>query len=172
MMVTDAILAIIALSLVGLAFRRAGGTYLAVRGHMLVACPEGAQHAAVQLAAAGAALGALFGKPALRLRDCSRWHEQSRGREDCGQACVKQIQAAPKECLVRTILAKWYRGKACVCCGGPVGEFRWRQHKPCLMSPELRILEWRDIQPERIPRLLETCSPVCWNCLVAETHTW
>jgi len=51
-------------------------------------------------------------------------------------------------------------------------EIHWMQHKPCLMSPDLRIFEWKDIQPEKIPRVLETHGPVCWNCFVAETRTW
>ena len=47
----------------------------------------------------------------------------------------------------------------------------WWQHKPSLASPELRILEWKDIQPETIPSVLQTHLPVRWNCYVAETHT-
>ena len=46
----------------------------------------------------------------------------------------------------------------------------WR-HKPCVMSPELRLCEWKDIRAEDIPKVLATHTPVCWQCLVAETHT-
>ena len=79
---------------------------------------------------------------------------------------------APEECLIRQVLAKWYKGKSCSSCGKPFEEIGWGQHKPCLMSPELRILEWKDIQPEKIPRILKTYRPLCWTCFVAETQTW
>lgn len=160
--------AILALGLLGLAFRRLAGAYLTFRGKRVITCPACGELAAVELAAGRAAVTAIFRRPALRLRDCSRWS----GRRDCGQDCLEQIEAAPEECLVRTILVKWYEGKSCTCCGRPLGEISRMQRHPGLMSPELRIFEWRDLQPEKIPRVLETHQPVCWHCLVAETHTW
>ena len=138
-----------------------------LRGKRVVTCPETGQPAAVELDAWHAALTAMVGRRDLRLRECSRWGEH----HDCGQACLKQIEAAPEACLVRTILTKWYRGKSCVCCGRPLDEVTWSLHKPCLMSPELRIVELASLQPETIPWILETHQPVCWNCNVAETHT-
>ncbi len=137
-------------------------------GKRVVTCPETGRPAGVELAAFRAALKALFGAPALQLRDCSHWPQ----RRDCGQACLNEIEAAPDDCLVRTILTKWYTGKTCVCCGQPPGEITWTRHKPCLMSPDLRIVEWETLPPEKIPYVLETHKPVCWNCNVAETHTW
>jgi len=163
-----AVVAILALGLLGLMFWRSGGAYLTFRGKRVVACPETKQPAAVEVAAGRAALTAVFGEPALRLRDCSRWSE----RGPCGQDCLRQIEEAPEDCLLRTILTNWYREKECACCGKPIAEINWMQHKPCLMSPDLRIRAWKDFRPEHIPQVLETHRPVCWNCLIADTHTW
>jgi len=145
---------------------RAGHAYLKFRGKRIVTCPETKQPAAVELATWRVALTAPFRGPELRLRDCSRWRE----RAPCDQVCLAQVAASPEQCLVLTILCKWYEGKVCTCCGRPVGEIgRW-QHKPCLLSPDLRLFEWKDIPSEEIPMVLGTHAPVCWRCLVAETH--
>ncbi len=167
-MVADLVVAIFALGLLGLALRRAGSAYLVFRGTRVITCPGTGQHAAVDLAAGRAALTAVFRAPTPGLRDCSRWT----GQTDCNRECLTQIRASPEEGLVRRILTKWYGGKSCVSCGRPLAEIHWTRRKPCLMSPGLRILEWKDIPPETIPRVLETHGPVCWNCFVAETRTW
>jgi hypothetical protein len=162
------VVTIFGLVLLGVALRRAGSAYLVFRGTRVIACPGTGQPAAVDVAAGRAALTAVFGAPIPGLRDCSRWAEH----QDCNQECMAQVRASPEEGLVRTILTKWYAGKSCVCCGRPLAEIHWMQHKPCLMSPDLRIFEWRDIQPDKIPQVLETHSAVCRNCFVAETRTW
>ncbi|MGA3316566.1 MAG: hypothetical protein ABSC64_09020 [Candidatus Korobacteraceae bacterium] len=157
---------LLVLGLVGWGCWRAGHAYLKFHGKRIVTCPETKQPAAVELATWQVAVTAPFRSPELRLRDCSRW----RARAPCDQVCLAQIAASPEECLVLTILSKWYDGKACSCCGRPVGEIgRW-QHMPCLMSPDLRLFEWKDIPSEEIPIVLGTHAPVCWRCLVAETH--
>jgi len=157
---------VVVLGLVGWGCWRSARAYLKFRGKRVVTCPETEEPAAVELAKWRIALKAAFEQPDLRLHDCSRWRE----REPCGQACLAQIKAAPEESLVLTILSKWYEGKPCSCCGGPVGDIgRW-QHKPCLISPDLRIFEWKDIPVEKIPLVLGSYAPVCWRCLVAETH--
>ena len=66
-------------------------------------------------------------------------------------------------------MTRWYEGKSCVYCGKPLGEVDWIEHKPCLMSPDRRTVEWKDIPAETIPGVLETHQPVCWNCHIAET---
>ncbi|RPI18828.1 MAG: hypothetical protein EHM65_01950 [Acidobacteriales bacterium] len=164
---TYLVVAILGLALLAVGFARVVAAYLRFRGKRVVTCPATEQPAAVELAAGHAALRAAFRQPALHLRNCSRWAAQP----DCCQACLKQIESAPKECLVLTILSRWFHEKSCTYCGRPMGEINWRQHKPCLASPELRILEWKDIQPETIPSVLQSHLPVCWNCYVAETHT-
>jgi hypothetical protein len=157
---------IVLLGFAGWGVWQAARAYLKFRGKRIVTCPETEEPAAVELAAWRIALTSPLRAPTLRLRDCSRWRKV----EPCDGACLTRIEEAPEDCLVLKILSRWYEGKHCTCCGRPVGQFSWLQHKPCVMSPEMRILEWKDIPPENIPRVLGTHAPVCWNCLVAEIH--
>ena len=160
-------LALLSLGVVGWGFWRAARSYWKFRGRRIVTCPETGLPAAVDLAMRHIAVTAAFRGPSLQLRDCSRWRE----RAPCNQPCLRQIEAAPEEFLVLTILAKWYQGKTCICCGRSLGQFTRWGHKPCLMSPDLRMLEWKDVQTEDIPGMLATHAPVCRTCLLAETHT-
>jgi len=153
-----AILALIPLTLIARA-------YFIVRGARLVTCPETKQPAAVEVDATRAAVTALLGGPALRLRDCSRWP----GREGCGQECLREIEAAPADCLVRTILTRWYEGKFCVSCGRDLGRVDWREHKPALLSPEGKTVDWHEVVPENLREMLSTHMPICWDCHVART---
>jgi hypothetical protein len=157
----------LALGLAGWGLWRTARTYLRFRGRRVVACPETGQPAAVELASWRTAVRAAFERPAPRLRACSRWP----GRALCDQACLPRIAAAPEEFLVVTIVSRWYQGKTCVCCGKPLGRITPWAHRPCLLSPDREISEWKDIPAENIPRVLATHAPVCWTCLVAETHT-
>jgi hypothetical protein len=136
------------------------------RGTRVITCPETHQPAAVEVDARHAAVTLLLGGASeLRLRDCTRWPE----KRNCGQECLRQIEATPEDCLVRNMLARWYAGKSCVCCGKELGEIDWLQHRPGLMSPEHKTFEWRDIPPETLPSVLASYLPVCWNCHVAES---
>jgi len=162
---------LIALPVPGLAswgLWRAVRGYWKFRGTRVVACPESGQFAAVELAARRIAAAAVLRQPTLVLRDCSRWREGML----CGQPCVRRIAEDPAACRVSTILAEWYREKNCICCGRPVGKpARW-SHSPCLMSPDLLFLQCKAIPAGDIPLALTTHAPVCWTCMVAETHTW
>ena len=150
---------------IGLLTWRGVLAYSKFRGVRLVSCPETAKPAAVEIDAKHAALSRCMGKLDLRLKSCSRWPE----RRDCEQQCLAEIEAAPKDCLVRTILTTWYRDKSCVYCSKPLGELDWLDHKPALMSPEHVTLEWKEIRPENLVEVLATHMPVCWNCHVAQT---
>ena len=165
MMVVYIVTAVLVLTGLYLLLRAAGSSYLQFRGTRIITCPETNEPAAVKVSAGYAALSSVLLDPTLRLRQCSRWPE----RQDCGQQCLKQIEAAPEDCLVRTILAGWYQGKACVYCHKPLGEINWLEHKPALLSPERKTVEWSELRPEAIPAVLETHRPVCWNCHIAET---
>jgi hypothetical protein len=148
-----------------LVLRPVAGAYLKFRGTRLITCPETKAPAAVEVDAKHAAATAFLGQPALRLQDCSRWPE----RRDCDQACLKQIEAAPADCLVRTILTRWYEGKVCVLCRKPFGDIAWSLHKPALMNAERQTVEWHEVRPEQVPQVLATHLPVCWDCHIVET---
>jgi hypothetical protein len=135
---------------------------LRFRGSRVVTCPETNAPAAVKVDALRAALQ---GPDQLLLQQCSRWPE----RQGCGQECIRQIEAAPEDCLVRSILTKWYAGKSCVACGRKLDEIDWMEHKPALMSSDGSSVEWHELAPEDIPRVLSTHRPLCWNCHIAGT---
>jgi hypothetical protein len=144
---------------------RAASVYFKFRGSRVVTCPKTAEAAGVEVNAKRAAISGAVGIPALQLNSCSRWPEN----QDCGQGCLAEIEGSPESCLVRTILTRWYEKKSCVYCGTPLGRIDWLKHKPALMNPERVTFEWREIQAEKIPEVLATHTPVCWNCHIAET---
>lgn len=137
------------------------------RGKRLVTCPETRKPAAVDVDSLDAGWEAFVGESKIRLSDCSRWPE----REGCGQECLTQIEAAPEDCLVQAIIAKWYANKTCVMCGKPITEagMRWLGHPPALLTENKRTVSWEEIDPEKLPEMFEHCPPVCWSCDVAES---
>jgi hypothetical protein len=157
--------AVVALGLLYFVLRPFARAYWRYRGTRVITCPETRKPAAVWVDAGHAAVTAVAGRPRLRLKDCSRWPE----RAGCDQRCLSQVEIAPDGCLVRTLLAEWYRTKKCVFCGRPLGEADCVQHKPALLNGEGRTLEWSEVRPETIPDVLATHRPVCWDCHVAES---
>lgn len=147
------------LVVLGRAFMR---VYLKYRGDRVITCPENQRPAGVKVDASRALFTTLEGKPDLRLKSCSRWPE----RQDCGQQCLRQIEAAPEDCLVRNILTRWYEGKTCAVCGKPIGEIQWADHKPALLDTEHKTIQWQDVPAEAVPDVLATHQAVCWNCHV------
>lgn len=139
--------------------------YLKLRGKRLVVCPETRKHAAVELNAPRAARKAFFGAPYFRLSECSRWPE----REDCGQDCLRQLELAPDECLVKNFVARWYEGKKCAYCGKLIPAGDWLGHKPALMNADKKTIYWDIVPPETLPEVFGTCAPVCWDCHITET---
>jgi hypothetical protein len=157
--------AVAAIGLVYVAFR-AFRSYSRYRGTRLVICPETRQPAAVAVNAALAAEETVLGTPHLELTKCSRWPE----RQGCGQACLRQIEVAPAECLVKNIVGKWYAEKKCAYCGKPFESVEdIFHHKPALMDAQRKSFEWDDIRPETLPEVFSTCLPVCWSCHMVET---
>jgi len=139
--------------------------YFELRGDRLVACPENNETVAVRVDAGRVAAHAAVGGRGLWLESCTRWPE----RAGCGRECLAQIEAAPTDCLVRTHVTRWYADKACALCGTALGAIEWTEHKPAVMTPSGRTLEWRDIRPETLPDVLATHTAICWDCHVAET---
>lgn len=150
---------------VAVEFRRAVRAYLKFRGKMLVSCPETHRPAAVRVAAGKVAWEVIVGNRELRLSECSRWPE----RKNCPQDCLKQIEQAPKACLVWTIINRWYQGQECVYCHKPFGEIHWHDHPPALLDNNKKTIQWNEVPAERLQEVLGTCRPVCWSCHMAET---
>ena len=140
-------------------------SYFKLRGKRLITCPETKQPAAVELDASHLARQAAWSTPHLRLSECSRWPE----RQGCGQECLRQIEAAPEGCLVRTIVTHWYEGKKCAYCDRVIHEVEWLGHKPALMDPERKTVCWDHVPAEKLPEIFLTHAPVCWDCHIAET---
>jgi len=140
-------------------------TYFNFRGKRLITCPETHQAAAVDVAAGEAALGTFLSEPTLHLSQCSRWPE----RQDCGQECLKQIEADPQNCLVWNIVSKWYEGKSCVFCHKPIAPLHHIDHAPALLGPDFTTTEWKQLRPEQLPEVFARYQPVCWNCHIAES---
>jgi hypothetical protein len=147
-------------------------TWIAIRGYRLyreaqvVTCPENGALVAVKLHVVRAAAAHLTGNADLRLKSCSRWPE----KRHCGQECVSQIKAAPGACSVRSILAKSYRGAHCALCNVEIGQIGRGEHTPVLMSPDrMTRIEWDEVPPQELPKILSTHSKICWNCHMEES---
>ena len=140
------------------------GTYLKFRGERVITCPETKKPAAVEVDSVHAAVTAAYTYPDLRLKSCSRWPE----KKDCGQECLLQVEIAPEDCLLQNILTSWYQEKHCVSCGKKFTEIQWLDHKPALLSPGGRTVEWDEVPAEKVPDVLMTHFPVCWDCHIAE----
>jgi len=135
------------------------------QGKMLVTCPETDETVGVEVNVKHAALTAAVGEQSLKLKSCTRWPE----RQNCGQECLRQIELGPENCLVRTIVADWYKSKTCVLCNKQFGEIHWHDHKPALMRmSDHKTFEWPEVAVETLPEVFTTHKPVCWNCHVAE----
>ncbi len=146
------------------------GGFVLVRGYLgwrqkrLVTCPENGRTAAVRVDATRAVEGILTGDTTLRLSECSRWPE----KKGCGQECLREIEKGPADCLVRTLVANWYEGKACASCGKPIRDVAWADQRPGLKAPDGRLEFWPDVPPETLPDVFKTHAPLCWDCTVVQ----
>ena len=159
------VLGLAALAVVVYASYKVGTAFWRARGERLVECPETHAPAGVSLDAKGAARAALRGQRHFELEKCTRWPE----RAGCGQDCLQEIAAAPDGCRVQAILAAWYVGKACVLCGRDLSRIDWTVHRPALMDPARKIVQWGEMAAVDVPGLLETHLPVCWDCQIIES---
>ena len=163
LIVTIAVAALAGAAAAVLVFR-----FARLRGTRLVTCPETSQMVAVDVAAWRGAVRMPWSKKQLDLRNCSRWPE----KRDCGQECVRQIEAAPRDCLVSNTLTRWYAGKSCALCAKPFGEIRWADYRPAITPDsaalDRKLLEWSTIPVDRIPEVMASHEPVCWRCYAEE----
>ena len=90
--------------------------------------------------------------------------------EDCARRCLAQIEAAPPECVLQTVLVDWYRRADCGVCGREIGEVHWVEYKPALLTPQRKTVEWEDVTPENLTEVLRTHQRVCWRCHLI--HSW
>ena len=151
------------------------GTYFGVRyfirarqkfsGERVIICPETGKQAMVEVDAAHAAATSLLGRTDLRLENCWRWPI----KQDCGQECLLQLDVAAEDCLVRSVLEKWYRGKVCAFCERPFPENHIVDHRPALLNPEGATVEWGQIPISAAMEAMTTYLPVCWNCHIAQS---
>jgi hypothetical protein len=157
------------LFLLGVAVLATAGRLLGIwwheRGPRAIVCPENLRAAGVTVDARHAALTGFAGRENLRLSSCSRWPD----RAGCGQQCLTQVESSPEGCLVRNILVKWYEGKSCSLCGKPFGEIEWSGQKPALVRADKVSVEWSRVPAEQLTETLETASPVCFACHMANT---
>jgi len=79
------------------------------------------------------------------------------------------VELSPQDCLLRNILVKWYDGKKCVSCGKEFGKINLFDHKPAFHSPEGGSVGWNELEAEKVPEVLETYFPICWDCWIIET---
>jgi hypothetical protein len=152
-------------ALVALGLWHAVRGLLELRGTRLVTCPDDGRTVAVDLDLEYSAVHSALGRPHFRLKDCSRWPEKA----GCGQMCLGDLEAAPHDCLVRTIVARWYEGRRCAFCQRAFGEIHWHDHKPALLDDGGITRAWTEVAPAALPAFLAAHRPVCWNCHVAET---
>jgi hypothetical protein len=146
--------------LAGAAVWRLGGRWLKYRGRRVIVCPENNRPAGVAVDARHAA-ATVFGKsPELRLSECSRWPEKA----GCGQECLSEMRKSGADCLVRNIIAKWYRDKVCAACGQPVGEIDWSGSRPALLVADRVSVEWDQIPADKLIGTLAAASPICFAC--------
>jgi hypothetical protein len=140
------LLAVLALVVGLFVFRAIPGVpaYFDLRGKRLVTCPETHKSEAVEVAVGEAAVGAFPSEHTLHLKECSRWPE----RQVCGQDSLQQIEADPENCLVWTIVARWYEGKSCVFCHKQIDRLHHLDHAPALLGPDFKTREWKDVRAE------------------------
>ena len=134
-------------------------------GQRLVSCPEDRTAAAVRVDARKAATEMPGGKPHLTLKQCSHWPE----RGSCAQECLTQIENDPEGCLVWNQVQQWYRSRACAFCHQPIERIEWHDHRPALLTPERKTVQWNELSAEKLPEVFKTHLPVCWSCHMAET---
>ena len=133
-------------------------------GERVIICPETGKQAMVEVDVRRAAISSLVGQTDLRLENCWRWPI----KQNCGQECLLQLDM-DETCLVRSVLEKWYRDKACAFCQRPFDQIDLMDHKPALLNPEGVTVEWKQIPVSAVMEAMTNYLPVCWNCHIAQT---
>jgi hypothetical protein len=139
-------------------------SYIRYRDSRLIICPDNGEAAIVEVDAMHAALTSAIGLTDIRLQNCGRWPLL----QHCGQECLMQLDVAPPECLVRGVLMRWYKSKACLYCSKPFLQIQLLDHKPALQSPDGKLMEWSEVPINVLQNVLNSYQPVCWDCYIAQ----
>jgi hypothetical protein len=134
------------------------------RGSRVVTCPETKKPAIVEVNSLHASLTSTVGLPDIRLENCSRWPI----KKQCGQECLMDLDVAPERCLVSGVLMRWYRDKNCVYCRKAFPDLHWVDHRPGLINTDGKLVSWNEVKLDKLRDVLETYSPVCWDCYIAQ----
>jgi hypothetical protein len=84
------LIALASLAAVYVLFPVAFTTFLSYRDRRVLYCPETGKKANINIDAHHAALGSLFGRTKLRVRDCTLWP----GKKYCKQECLHTLTPA------------------------------------------------------------------------------
>ena len=157
--------AVVVLAVAAITLGRSVRLWWTYRGARVITCPENLRPAGVFVDAAHVAARPFAKAPELQLSSCSRWPEHA----GCGRECLQQIEASPQDCLVRTILDKWYAGKRCAICGRPIGDISIAGAQPAVLCADKVSVEWSQIPADRLPETLAAASPICFACHMGNT---
>jgi len=133
------------------------------KAERVITCPENHQPAAVSVNAWKAVAGG-GAAAALRLNDCSRWPEKA----GCGQECLAQVHESPADCMVRTMVARWYEDKSCALCGKAIKAEDWHFENPAVLGPDNVPRQWSSFRAEELPQVFATHRAVCGDCYLNE----
>jgi hypothetical protein len=148
---------LVAVAVAYLVYRAAVATraYFQLRGKRVVTCPETHEKVTVAVDARRAAAQTFGGIPHLRLKECTRWPE----KQNCGQDCLRELEANPQTCLVWNIVDEWYDGKPCFYCGKPFGHINWHDHRPAVLVPASLAQRFSARQKEGAPLVIRPRVP-------------
>jgi hypothetical protein len=150
---------IVAALLISLVFV-VGTIYVRGQTRRVVRCPDTGGIAQVETGTLNEVLNSLFRRNRFRVEKCTRWPEQS----GCAETCLSQIEAAPVDCRLRTIVRKWYDGRSCSLCHKPIVVSGVLEGSCAVMDPDGRTRDWSDLTDEELARVLTVYEPVCWDC--------
>lgn len=137
-----------------------GTIYFRGNARRVVRCPDTGGIAQVETGTLNEVLSFFFPRKRYRIERCTRWPEQS----GCVESCLSQVEAAPQDCKLRTIVRKWYEGRSCTLCQKPIVISGVFEGCCAVMAPDGSTRDWSDLTDEELARVLTVYEPVCWNC--------
>jgi hypothetical protein len=164
-MLTLALLGLCAFALAASFALHVRRVHASLRGQRIVTCPESGLPAVVEMDAAYSAVRSAFGRPHVRLQECSRWPE----RAGCGQTCLGDVEASPEDTRVTTMIDQFYTDRRCALCGWAFGSVRNDHAGLAVLGPDGATREWGAFAADTLSSVLRSHAPVCRNCHVGQT---